>query len=182
MFKLSYSYTHFICWQGYAQNPSSYVSAVCEMRTSRCTNWVLKRQRYQRSNCQHSLDHGESKGVSKNIHFCIIDYAKAFDSVDHNNLWKILKEMGIPDHLTCLLRNLHVSQEATVRTGHGTADWFQIGKGVCQSCIFSPCLFNLYAEYIIWNARLDELQTRIKIARRNINNQQPQIDMQLRPL
>ena len=129
-FQLLYNCPHFSCWQGYAQNPSSYVSAVCEMRTSRCTNWVLKRQRYQRSNCQHSLDHGESKGVSKNIHFCIIDYAKAFDSVDHNNLWKILKEMGIPDHLTCLLRNLHVSQEATVRTGHGTMDWFKIRKGI----------------------------------------------------
>ena len=95
MFKLQFNCSHFMCWQGYAQNPSSYVSAVCEMRTSRCTNWVLKRQRYQRSNCQHSLDHGESKGVSKNIHFCIIDYAKAFDSVDHK-VWKIFKGRGTP--------------------------------------------------------------------------------------
>ena len=92
----------------------------------------------------------------KNIYFCFIDYAKAFDSVDHNKLWKILKEMGIPDHLTCLLRNLYASQEATVRTGHGPTDWFQIGKGVRQGCILSPCLFNLYAEYIRQNAGLEE--------------------------
>ena len=106
----------------------------------------------------------------KNIYFCFIDYAKAFDYVDHNKLWKILKEVGIPDHLTCLLRNPYAGQEATVRTGHGTMDWFQIGKGVSQGCISSPCLFNLYAEYIMWNARLDEAQVGIKIARRNINN------------
>ena len=106
----------------------------------------------------------------KNIYFCFIHYTKAFDSVDHNKLWKILQEMGIPDHLTCLLRNLYVSQEATVRTGHGTTDWFQIGKGVRQGCILSPCLFNLYAEYIIRNAGLDEAQAGIKIAWRNINN------------
>ena len=92
----------------------------------------------------------------KNIHFCFIDYAKAFDSVDHNKLWKILKEMGIPDHLTCLVKNLYAGQAATVRTGHGTTDWFQIGKGVCQSCILSPCLFNLYAEYIMRNAGPEE--------------------------
>ena len=90
--------------------------------------------------------------------------------MDHNKLWKILKEMGIPDHLTCLLRNLYAGQEATVRTGHGTADWFQIGKGGCQGCILSPCLFNLYAEYIVRNSGLDEVQAGIKIARRNINN------------
>ena len=90
--------------------------------------------------------------------------------MDHNKLWKILQEMGIPDHLTCLLRNLYADQEATVRTGHGTIDWLQIGKGVRQGCILSPCLFNLYAEYIMWNAGLDEAQTGIKIARRNINN------------
>ena len=106
----------------------------------------------------------------KNIYFCFIDYAKAFDGVDHKKLWKILKEMGIPDHLTCLLRNLYSGQEATVRTGHGTTDWFQIGKGVCQGCILSPCLFNLYAEYIMRNAGLEEAQAGIKIARRNINN------------
>ena len=105
----------------------------------------------------------------KNIYCCFIDYAKAFDCVDHNKLRNILKEMGIPDHLTCLLRNLYADQEATVRTGHGTTDWFQIGKGVCQGCILSPCLFNLYAEYIMRNARLDEAQAGIKIARRNMN-------------
>ena len=104
------------------------------------------------------------------IYFCFIDYAKAFDCVDHNKLWKILQEMGIPDHLICLLRNLYVGQEATVRTRHGTMDWFQIGKGVCQGCILSPCLFNLYAEYIMRNAVLDEAQAGIKIAGRNINN------------
>ena len=106
----------------------------------------------------------------KNIYFCFIHYAKAFDCVDHNKLWKILQEIGIPDHLTCLLRNLYAGQEAIVKTGHGTTDWFQIGKGVCQGCILSPCLFNLYAEYIMRNAGLDEAQTGIKIARRNINN------------
>ena len=93
-----------------------------------------------------------------------------FDCVDHNKLWKILKEMGIPDHLTCLLRNLYADQEATVRTGHETTDWFQIGKGVHQGCILSPCLLNLYAEYIMRNAGLEEAQAGIKIARRNINN------------
>ena len=96
--------------------------------------------------------------------------SNAFDCVDHNKLWKILKEMGIPDHLTCLLRNLYVGQEATVRTGHRTIDWFQIGKGVRQGCILSPCLFNLYAEYIMRNAGLEEAQAGIKIARRNINH------------
>ena len=106
----------------------------------------------------------------KNIYFCFIDYARAFDYVDHNKLWKILKEMGIPDHLTCLLRNLYAGQEATVRTGHGTTEWSQIGKGVHQNCIFSPCLFNLNAEYIMRNARLDQAQVGIKIAGRNINN------------
>ena len=106
----------------------------------------------------------------KNIYFCFIDYAKAFDCVDHNKLWKILKEMGIPDHLTCLLRNLYAGQETTVRTGHRTTDWFQIGKGVHQGCIFSPCLFTLYAEYIMRNAGLEEAQAVTKIVRRNINN------------
>ena len=106
----------------------------------------------------------------KNIYFCFIDYAKAFDCVDHNKLWKILKEMGIPDHLTCLLRTLYAGQEATVRTGHGTTDWFQTGKGVCQGCILSPCLFNFYAEYIMRKAELGEAKAGIKIAGRNINN------------
>ena len=106
----------------------------------------------------------------KSIYFCIIDYAKAFDCADHNKLWKILQEIGIPDHLTCLLGNLYAGQETAVRAGHGTIDWFQIGKGICQGCILSPCLFNLYAEYIMRNAGLDEAQAGIKIAGRNINN------------
>ena len=112
----------------------------------------------------------KARDFQKNIYLCFIDYAKAFDCVDHNKLWKILKEMGIPDNLTCLLRNLYAGQEATVRTGHETTDWFQIGKGVHQGCILSPCLFNLYAEYIMRNAGLEEAQAKIKIARRNIKN------------
>ena len=116
--------------------------------------WIIKRARK----------------FQKNIYFCFIDYAKAFDCVDHNKLWKILKEVGIPDHLTCLLRNLYAGQETTVRTGHGTTDWFQTGKGIRQGWILSPCLFNLYAEYIMRNAGLEEAQAGIKIARRNISN------------
>ena len=107
---------------------------------------------------------------SEHIYFCFIDSAKAFDCVDHNKLWKILKEMGKPEHLACFLRNLYEDQDAIVRTGHGKTDWFQIEKGVCQGCILSPCLFNLYAEYIMKNTGLDEAQAGIKIARRNINN------------
>ena len=106
----------------------------------------------------------------KNIYFCFTDYAKVFDCVDYHKPWKILQEIGIPDHLTYLLRNLYAGQEATVRTRHGTTDWFQLGKGVYQGCIMSPCLFNLYEEYIMRNARLDETQARIKISKRNINN------------
>ena len=104
------------------------------------------------------------------VYFCFIDYAKAFDCVDHNKLWKILQEMGIPDHLACLLRNVYANQEATVRTGHGITDWFQIGKGERQGCMLSSCVFNLYAEYIMQNAGLDEGQAGIKTAGRNINN------------
>ena len=112
----------------------------------------------------------KKREFQKNIYFCFIDYDKACDCVDHNKLWKILKEMGILDLLTSLLRNLYAGQEATVRTGHGTTDWFQIGKGACQGCILSPCLFNLYAEYLMKIAGLEEPQARIKIAGRNINN------------
>ena len=112
----------------------------------------------------------KAREFQKNIYFCFIDYAKVFACVDHNKLWKSLKEMGIPDHLTCLLRNLYAGQDATVRTGHGTTDWFQIGKGAHQGCILSPCLFNFYAEYIMRNARLEEAQAGIKIGGRNINN------------
>ena len=106
----------------------------------------------------------KAREFQKNIYFCLIDYAKAFDCVDHDKLWKILQEMGIQDHLTCLLRNLYAGQEATVRTEHRTTDWFQIGKGVCQGYILSPCLFNLYAEYIMQNAGLVEAQAGIQIA------------------
>ena len=108
--------------------------------------WIIEKARFQ-----------------KNIYFCFTDYAKAFDCVDHNKLWKILKEMGIPDHLTCLLKHQYAGQEATVRTRHGTSDWFKIGKRVHQGCILSPCLFNLHAEYIMWNTGLDEAQAGIKL-------------------
>ena len=114
-----------------------------------------------------SVGSSKKQEFQKNLYFCFIDYAKPFDCVDHNNLWKILQEMGISDHFTCLL---YAGQEATVRTGHGTTDWFQIGKIVHQGCMLSPCLFNLYAEYIMRNAGLEEAQVGIKIARRNINN------------
>ena len=112
----------------------------------------------------------KAREFQKNIYFCFIDYTKAFDCVDHNKLWKILQQIGIPDCLTCFLRNLYAGHEATVRTRHGATDWFQIGKGVRQGCILSPCLFNLYAEYIMRNAGLEEAQAGIKIARRNVNN------------
>ena len=121
----------------------------------------------------------KAREFQKNIYFCFIDYVKAFDCMDHNKLWKILKEMGLPDHLTCLLRNLYAGQKATIRTGHGTIDWFQIGKGVRQGCIFSLCLFNLYTEYIMRNAGLEEAQAGIKIARRNINNLRYAVDTTL---
>ena len=130
----------------------------------------LEKQRKQRSNCQHLLDHRKSKQIKKEIFFCFIDYAKAFDSVSQNKLWKILKEMEIQEHLTWLPRSLYAGQEATVRTGHGTTDWFKIGKGVCQGCMLSPCLFNLHTEYIMRNDGLDETEAEIKIAKRNINN------------
>ena len=122
----------------------------------------------------------KAREFQKNIYFCFTGYAKAFDCLDHNKLSKILKEMGIPDHLTCLLRNLYAGQEATVSTGHGTTDWFQIGKRVHQGCILSPCLFNFYAEYITRNAGLEETQAGIKIAGRNINNLRYEDDTTLR--
>ena len=130
----------------------------------------LERQRTQRTNCPTHWIIEKAREFQKNIYFCFIDYAKSFDCVDHNKLWKVLKEMGIPNHLTRLLRNLCTGQEATVRTGHGTTDWFQIGKGVRQGYILSPCLFNLYAEYIMRKAGLEEAQAGIKIAGRNIKN------------
>ena len=119
----------------------------------------------------------KAREFQKNIYFCFIDSAKVFDYVDHNKLWKFLQGMGIPDHLTCLLRNLYAGQEATDRTGHGTTDWFQIGKGVCQACILSACLFNLYAEYIMRNMGLEEAEAGINIAGRNIITS----DMQMIP-
>ena len=119
----------------------------------------------------------KARKLQENIYFCFIDYAKAFDCEDHNQLWKILKEMGLPDHLTCLLRNSYAGQEATVRTGHGKTDWFQIGKGVHQGCLLSLCLFNFYAEYIMRNAGLKEAQAGIKIVGRNTNIS----DMQMTP-
>ena len=112
----------------------------------------------------------KAREFQKNIYFYFIHYAKVFNCVDHNKLWKILKEMGLPDHLTCLLRNLYAGQETVVRTGHGAVDWFRIGKGACQGCILSSCLFNFYAEYIMRNAGLDKAQAGIKIVGRNINN------------
>ena len=131
--------------------------------------YKLDLEKAEEPEIQHPLDHRKRK-FQKNIYFCFIDYTKAFDCVDHNKLWKILQEMGIPDHLTCLLRNLYAGQESTDRTGHGTIDWLQIEKGVRQGCILSSCLFNLYAEYIMCYAGLDEAQAGIKIAGRNINN------------
>ena len=112
----------------------------------------------------------KAREFQKNIYFRFIDCAKVFDCMDHNKLWKILQEIGIPDHLTCFLRNLYTGQEAKVRTGHGTTDWFQTGKGVCKSCVVSPCLFNLYADYVMQNSGLDEAQVGIKIAGRIISN------------
>ena len=112
----------------------------------------------------------KAREFQKNIYLCFIGYEKAFDCVDHNKLWKILNKTGIPEHLTCFLRNLYAGQEATFRTRHRTTDWFKIGKGVWQGCILSPSLFNLYAEYIMWNSGLDEAQTRLKTAGRNSNN------------
>ena len=148
---------------------------MCLMICQMCfmiTYWLYKRQRNQRSNRQQPLDHRKSKRVLEKHLFLLYWLCQSL-CVDHNKLWKILKEMGIPDHLTCLLRNLYAGQEATVRTGHGTKDWFQIGKGVRQGCVLSPCLFNLYAEYIMRNAGLEETQAGIKIAGRKY--QLPQI-------
>ena len=126
--------------------------------------------RNQRSNCQYLLAHRKSKRIPEKHLLCFIGYAQDFDYVDHSKLWKIPQEMGIPDHFTCLLKNLYAGQEATVRTRRVTLDWFKIGKGAHQCCILSPCLFNLYAEYIMRNTGLDKSQAGIKIAGENINN------------
>ena len=176
--------------KGNAKECSRYCTIALISHTSKAMLKILQARLQQYVNCE--LPHvqaGFRKGrgtrdqianifwimekagaFQKNIYFCFIDYATAFDCVDHSQLWKILKEMGIPDHLTCLLRNPYVGQEAAVRTGHVKTDWFQIGKGVCQGCILSLCLFNFYAEYIMQNAGLDEAQAGIKIAWGNTNN------------
>ena len=127
-------------------------------------------EKAEEPNCQHLLDHQKNKRIPENIYFCFIDYSKAFACVDHNKVWKILQEMGIPDHLTCLVQNMYAGQEATVRTEHGTTDWFKIGKGVPQGWILLARLFNFCAEYIMRNAELDESPAEVKIAGRNTNN------------
>ena len=170
MLKLPHNCTHLIA--------SKVVLKILQARLHQCMNYELpdvqagfrkgRGTRDQIANIHWIME--KAREFQKNIYLCFIDYAKTFDYVNHNKLWKILKEMGIPDHLTCLLRNLYADQEATVRTGHGTTDWFQTGKGVHQGCTLSPCLFNLYAEYIMRNAGLEEAQGGIKIAGRNINN------------
>ena len=152
----------------YTQNSPSQPSTARELPDVQTGFRKGTRTRDQIPNIHWIIE--KAREFQKNIYFFFIDYTKALDCVDHNKLWKVLKGMGIPDHLTCLLRNLYAGQEATVSTGHGTMDWFQIEKGVCQGCMLSPCLFNFYAKYIMQNARLDEAEAGIKIARRNINN------------
>ena len=146
--------------------PQQYMN--CEPLNVQAGIWKCRGTRDQIANIRWIIE--KAREFQKNIYVCFVDYAKAFECVNHNKLWKILKEMGIPDHLTCLLRNLYSGQEGTVRTGHGTTDWLQIGKRVLQGCILSPCLFNFYAEYVMRNAGLDEAQAGIKVAGRNINN------------
>ena len=148
---------------------SKVMLKILQVRLQQYVNWELARGTRDHNSTIHWIIK-KAREFHKNIYFCFIDYAKASDCMDHNKLWKILKDMGIPDHLTCLLRNLYAGQEATVRTRHGTTDWFHIWKGVCQGCILSTCLFNFYAEYIMWNVGLDEAQAGIKIAGRNNNN------------
>ena len=166
------------CTIAFISHASKVMLKILQVRLQQYVNWEFldaqagfrkgRGTRDQIANIHWIME--KAKEFQKNIYFCFIVYAKAFDCVDHNKLWNILKEMGMPDHLTCLLRNLSAGQEATVRTGHGTTDWFQIGKGIYQDCILSPCWFNLYAEYIMQNARVDEAQAEIKIVRKNISN------------
>ena len=145
MFKLQHNCTHLTCQQSNAQNSPRKASTVCELRTSRFSSWIQKRQRNQRLNCQHPLDHRKSKRIpEKNIYFCFIQYAKAFDCVDHNKLWKILQEMGIPHHLTIVLRNMYAGQEATVRTGQGKMDQFKLGKEYVKAA----CCRSAYLNYM----------------------------------
>ena len=169
MCKLLHNCTHLTHYPNYVQTSPSRASTVPESWTSRCSSGYRKGRgsRDQIDNICWII--GKAREFQKNIYFCFIAYAKALIVWIKTN-WKILKEMEIPDHLTCFLRNLYVGQEATVRTGHGTPDWFQIGKGICQGWILSPYLFNVYAEYIMRNSGLDEAQAQIKITGENINN------------
>ena len=162
IFKLLHSFTHLSCQQSNAQNFPSQASTLHDPRTFRYSIEFRKGRGIADQVANISWITEKEREFQKNIQFCFIDYAKALDCVDHNKVWKILKEMGIPDHLICLLRNLYAGQEATVRTGHGTTDWFQIGKGVRQGSKLPLCLLNLYAEYIMRNTGLDEAQARIK--------------------
>ena len=162
----------------FISHTSKVMLKILQARLQQCMNRELpdvqagfregRGTRDQTANIQWIIE--KAREFQRNIYFCFIDYAKPFDCVDHNKLWKILQEMGIPGHLTCLLWNVYGGQEATVRTRHGTTDWFRIGKRIRQGCILSPCLFNLYVEYIMWNAGLDGAQAGIKIVGRNINN------------
>ena len=170
MLKLPHNHTHLTCLQSNVQNSPRQASTVHKPWTFRCSSWILKRQRNQISNFQHLMDHWKSERSPEKHLFLLYWLCQKLWHVDHNKLWKILKEMGIPDHLTCLLTNIYEGQEITIRTRHGTTAWFQIRKGVYQSCILSLCLFKLYADYIMWNAGLDEAQGEIKIATTNINN------------
>ena len=156
MFKLLHNCTHLTCYRGMLKILKARLQQYMNRELPDVQAGFRKGRgtRDQIANICWIME--KAREFQKNIYVCFIDYAKAFDCVDHNKLWKILKEMGIPDHLICLLRNLYSGQEATVRTGHGTTDWFQIGKGVCQGCILSPCLLNLYAEYIMRNVGLEE--------------------------
>ena len=158
MFRLLHNCTQLTCKQSKAQNSPCQASTVNELRTSRCSKQIQKRQRNRRSNWQHMLDHEKIKRVPEKHLLLFYLLCQMFDCLDLNKQWKILQEIGIPDHLTCLLRVLYAGQEETVSTGHGTTDWFQIGKGVHQGCILSSCLFNLYSEYTMRNAGLDEAQ------------------------
>ena len=168
MLKLPHNCTYLTRWKSNAQNSSSQASTVHEQRTARCSS--LEKAEEPEIKLPTSVGLSKKQRVPESHLPLLYWLCQSLWLCGFNKLWKILEEMGIPDHLTCLLRNLYAGQEATVRTGHATTDWFQIGKGVHQSCILSPCLFSLYAEYIMWNARLDEAQAGIKISGRNINN------------
>ena len=177
MFKLWHNFTHLTHEQSNAQNSPLQSSTVCELGTSDIQAGFKKGRGTRDQIANIPWIREKAREFQKSISLCFIHYAKAFDCVHHNKLWKILQAMRIPDHLTCLLRNAYVGQEAVVRTGYRTMNWFQIRKGVCQGYILSPCLFNLYAEYIMWNARLDEAQAGVKIPVKNISNS----DMQMTP-